>query len=331
MLKTILFLVLLICFGTFIFAQSRNKAIQEKLPGNQNFAVVYDNDDYRDVYTDEYLLALASIGEIELKGIITTYSPSEYEKFVEGRSQIVELARKSGLQNLPEIWPGTNKKLVRPVSNKIEDTVPLKIEGSELIAELAMQCSKEKPLVIISGGQLTTIANAYLMNPLIAENVQVIGVFGAEKMDYNAGLDAWAWAIILSKFRVFAIPIGPSGNRGKVYMNAPAVPKARIENEMDLNIPIFRWMYGKKHPSNSLPDEHDYDGHPAILITQPGYVNQWKKLRCLGINEKGYPVLEENEFGKIWQAEDANQEIATCEFWRVMDLLQTELKNHGQK
>ena len=330
-MKTILFLVLLICSCTFIFAQNRNKATQEKLPGNQNFAVVYDNDDHRDVYTDEYLMALASIGEIDLKGIITTYSPSEYGKFVEGRSQILELARKSGLQNLPEIWPGTNKKLVRPVSNKIEDTVPLKIEGSDLIAELAMQCSPEKPLVIISGGQLTTIANAYLVNPLIAENVQVTGVFGAEKMDYNAGLDAWAWAIILSKFRVFAIPIGPPGNRGKVYMNAPAVPKARIKNELDLNIPIFRWMYGKKHPSNNLPDEHDFDGQPAILITQPEYVTQWKKLQCLEINEKGYPVLEENELGKIWQAGDASQEMATSEFWRVMDLLQTKLKNNRQK
>ena len=39
--------------------------------GNYNI-VIYDNDDFRDMYTDEYLMALASAGDIKLAGIINS-------------------------------------------------------------------------------------------------------------------------------------------------------------------------------------------------------------------------------------------------------------------
>ncbi len=43
-----------------------------ELPCDRTCPVFYDNDDRRDVYTDEYLLALAHLGDIELKGMITS-------------------------------------------------------------------------------------------------------------------------------------------------------------------------------------------------------------------------------------------------------------------
>ncbi len=186
------------------------------LPLHKKCLVICDNDDHRDVYTDEYLMALSSIGDIKLKGMITTYSPSEYQTFVKGREMIMELAKKSGLKNLPELFSGTNKSLSRPESNRIEDTKPLEIDGSNFIVKIARMCSFSKPLVIVTGGQLTSVVNAYLIDPSIADKIVVMGVFGAKNIDYNAGLDAWAWTIILAKFRTVAIPIGPSGNRGVV-------------------------------------------------------------------------------------------------------------------
>jgi hypothetical protein len=45
------------------------------------------------VYTDEYLLALSCLWEIDLKGIITTYSPYEYEQFMKSREKIMTLAK----------------------------------------------------------------------------------------------------------------------------------------------------------------------------------------------------------------------------------------------
>jgi hypothetical protein len=299
---------------------------KDKLPLYKNSLIVYDNDDHRDAYTDEYLLALSSIGEIKLKGIITTYSPDEYPIFVEGRKQIMKYTRQSGMKNLPKLFDGTNKKLTRPESNRIEDTKPLKIDGAEYIVKLALESSPERPLVIITGGQLTSVADAYLLNPSIADRVVVMGVFGAKDITYNASLDGWAWTIIMAKFRVVAISDGTNENYNKVFKKAPEVPKVKILSELDQNIPLFKWMYEKKHPVNNGPAEHDYDGQPAILLTKPGYVTNWERLTFTGIDKNGYPVLGKKDNGKIWRAVDADQKIATNEFWRVMYDLQKQLK-----
>lgn len=314
---------LFITVGTGSAFSEKNKS--DLLPLPRHCIVIYDNDDHRDVYTDEYLMALSGVGEIQLKGIVTTYSPGEYPKFVKGRKYIMDLALKSGLKNLPELFSGTNKKLTRPESNRIEDTEPLDIDASHFIVSQAIKASPEKPLVIITGGQLTSVANACLLDPSIADKVVVMGVFGGTKIDYNAALDPWAWTIIMSRLRVVSIPIGPPDKRATVYMKPPLVPKERILNDLDQNVPFFRWMYEKKHPSNGLPAEADFDGHPAILLTRPDYVIRWKKYECTGVDQKGYPVLEENADGKIWQAEDADQQIATDEFWRVMNKLNSKL------
>lgn len=69
-----------------------------------------------------------------------------------------------------------------------------------------------------------------------------------------------------------------------------------------------------------------YDGHPAIPLTKPEYVTEWNRFECIGINEKGLPILEQSNNGKIWQEVDAQQQIATDEFWRVMKLLNKQLQ-----
>ena len=295
---------------------------QHELPLYKDCPVIYDNDDHRDTYTDEYLLALSSLGEIDLKGIITTYSPDEYQEFVNGREEIMALAKRSRLKNLPKLFVGTNKKLTQPENNSVEETIPLDIDGSHFIVEIAKKSSFSKPLVIISGGQLTSIANAYLLDTSIADKIVVMGIFGANKITYNAGLDVWAWTIILAKFRVVAI----TDNDEMVFNKPPVVPKERIRKELNQDIPFFKWMYEKKHPSNGGPNEADYDGHPAIMITKPDYVTKWTKYHFEGINDHGRPVLKEDKMGTILQAEDASQDIATDEFWRVMHKLNGQLK-----
>jgi len=151
----------------------------------------------------------------------------------------------------------------------------------------------------------------------------VMGIFGANELTYNAGLDSWAWTIILAKFRVVSIS---DTKGGVVFSKPPVVPKIKILRDLNQDIPFFYWMYIKKHPTNSGPDEADYDGAPAILITRPDYVTKWKCFDFAGIDPEGKPVLREDENGTILQAEDATQDIATNEFWRVMLKLNEQLK-----
>lgn len=291
-----------------------------ELPWTTFSAVVCDNDDHRDVYTDEYLMALAHNGEIKLHALITTYAAneSEYRTFVEGRRRLVELARDSGLRGVPIALAGTSQRLTRPASNRIADTVSLELPAAKRLVEMASEADPSKPMIVVSGGQLTTIADAYLQDPSIAERVVVSGVFGALERDYNAGLDGWAWTIVLSRFRTLAIPIGPPGRRGAVYRKPPLVPKARLQTETPQGIPFFRWMFEKRHPTNELPDGADYDGQAAIPLLAPDYITAVRRWRPDGVKSNGEPRLVADPTGPIFEAVDANQTRATREFWRAV-------------
>lgn len=302
------------------------------LPFHTVTTVIYDNDDHRDVYTDEYLIALSHLGEIDLKGIITTYAANdrEYRLFVKGRQDIVNKAAESGLTNLPHAMAGTNQRLARPASNRIEDTVPLDLPASRFILEQAQMATSANPIIFVTGGQLTTIADAYLLQPSIADKIIVSGIFGVRQKDYNAGLDGWAWTIVLSRFRVFAVPIGPPGQRGTVYMKPPHVPKERIKSELPQTVPFFRWMFEKQHPSNPLPDEHDYDGQAAIPLACPDYITQVKRWSVVEVDSEGELVIKKDKNGKIYEAIDADQGKATREFWRVLTSAANSLKTQGE-
>jgi len=131
----------------------------------------------------------------------------------------------------------------------------------------------------------------------------------------------------MSKFRVLSIPFGPPGNRGRVYMKMPLVPRQRIRDELGLEIPFFQMMYTKQHPRG--PHEEDADGQGAVLIMRPDYITKVKRFRVSGINAAGNPVLVVDEDGPIYKAVDADQQIATGEFWRAMKSLASALQVAG--
>jgi hypothetical protein len=291
-----------------------------ELPFRRGCPAFYDNDDHRDVYTDEYLLTLAHLGDIKLVGMTTTYAPNvrEYELFVRGRAQIVQTARRSGLQHLPDVRAGMGKRLTRPASNRPEDTQPLNLAASRTLIAEAREVSPDKPLVVITGGQLTVVADAWLLDRDIASRVVVAGLFGVPGRDYNASLDAWAWTVVVSNFRVLAVPFGTPQNRGTVFLKAAEVPKQRIRDELPQDVPFFRWIFEKHHPSNLGPEEHDYDGQAAIALMRPDYITKVQRWRAIGIHPNGDAKLVRDDNGPIYEAVDADQRIATTEFWRAM-------------
>ena len=79
---------------------------------------------------------------------------------MKGRQAIVEKARESGFGHLPTVMAGTDQRLRRPGSSRIEDTTPLDLPASRFIVEQARKTTREAPLIIVTGGQLTTVANA---------------------------------------------------------------------------------------------------------------------------------------------------------------------------
>jgi inosine-uridine nucleoside N-ribohydrolase len=208
-------------------------------------------------------MALASAGAIRLVGIttsssITPFNPyvtsDDYERFVSQRMEGIQAARQSGFKNIPDPVRGTKGHLQKPRSGRIDDTEPMESEGSRLIIQAAKVAEPSKPLVIVMGAGLTAVANAYLLNRMIAEKVVVAWLGGRrnDMRDYNGWSDPWAAYIALCRLMLVQFP---------AWQADPEVPKRKL---VEFPPSDFRqWMIEKRHPNGS-PGGRDVDAPPAI-------------------------------------------------------------------
>lgn len=274
--------------------------------GPQN-PVIYLNDRPSDVYVDGYLLALASNREIELRGLISAgayAAPVAPPSAVElERKAWVEAARKVGFRGLPDPLVGVEgQTLTRPSSGQIADTTRLGSAGTDLIVREARMATPERPLLIVCGGSITTLADAYLSDPSIAERVVVSWVAGyssAEVNDYNGLSDRWATEIVLRKFRTFLFP---------VERDLPATPKARMTAEFPDNELRKLLLTG-----GNFREDADGDGAAAIAIMLHRYVRRYLRRSIdSGVSLKGDPN------GNIWIMAEGDSEAAGNEFFRAL-------------
>ncbi|MDP8243982.1 MAG: hypothetical protein P9L94_07865 [Candidatus Hinthialibacter antarcticus] len=165
--------------------------------------VIYDNDWWNDVFDSYYVWAQAHLGAADLRGNIITRDMWDHPNYlypmqrcVEDCNNAIKTARSAGWENIPNPVLGAEAVLHPPESLKIEETKFTPNAGSRLIVSEANQASKEKPLVIIAGGPLTTVAIALLDDPTISDKMIV---FNLTTTDYGYnGKDGWS-AFIVAK------------------------------------------------------------------------------------------------------------------------------------
>ena len=114
-------------------------------------------------------------------------------------NKALDLARRSGLRNIPGVTQGADRVLEAPASGRIEDTQPRDNPGSKLIIEEARLATPDKPLLVVSGGPLTTVANALLLAPDIGDRMVVFNLTTGS-YGYN-GKDGWSVFIVAKKTR----------------------------------------------------------------------------------------------------------------------------------
>ncbi len=142
---------------------------------------ILDNERWDNGVENEYIWTKASLGLLDLRGNIVTNDhrsalPSIPAHLAFGREEL-RLAQLSGIRNIPDLVPGAVARLVLPASGRIEDIQPAPSAGSDLIVAEARKATPEKPLVVVAGGPLTTVAQAYLTDPSIASRMVVAGVY----------------------------------------------------------------------------------------------------------------------------------------------------------
>ena len=161
---------------------------------DQSNPVIYDNDMVVDSPELWYLWLKANRKEVNLVGNISTLDahaqgyPHDvtYKEFTDAYAAFKAI----GGQNVPAPVKGSSRTMTTGQTSWENTT------GSDLIISEAKKASPSKPLVIFAGGQVTSIANAYLKDKSIKDNIIVFHVDGYGDSDYN-GIDSWACLVLI--------------------------------------------------------------------------------------------------------------------------------------
>ncbi len=245
--------------------------------------MIYENDWWFDTPDKNYLWAKATLGQADLRGNIVTRDMWDWQKGylykleqgMKDARKSIAIARRSGLKNIPDPVPGADRVFKRPKSGKIEDTAIIENAGSRLIVAEAKKATPQKPLLVLVGGPLNTVANAYLMDPSIADRMIV---FMTDLRGYN-GKDPWANYIVATRCKLV--------NYGAHIWwpqrpQPPVMPLERFkelpQNEMTTDIHrIARWFWDRStKKENPARDDGFADGAPIFLVFNP---RTWKAVQ----------------------------------------------------
>ena len=282
-----------------------------------NNPVLYDNDWWTDVFDNKYLWARASLGLINLQGQIVTRDMWNWqqgylytmEQCRNDARNALRQARLAGLRNLPEPVPGADRVLRPPPSGRIEDTQPLESHGSRLIIEQARKAQPHQPLLLICGGPLTTVANALLLAPDIADRIVVFNLTVSDG-GYN-GKDAWSAYIVCKRTRYVDWGGGAFWDRDSIFEPAhfDVLPDNPLTREMK------RFIRSDLGRANQLGD-----GAPLVWLFDPAC---WKRaeLRSAAFRDgilRFEPCSRSDEADLLVIPKDAT-DLSACrrEFFRV--------------
>jgi len=190
-------------------------------------------------------MLLANTGGPPLAGIVINASGNwpDLDENLSGWQQMVAAAREGGLGNIPDPITSESPILVRPDDESIDSTVPNQSEGAQFIIDAAERLSlPSRPLVVVTGGRLTDVADAYLMDHTFPERVVVVSSLGTASADGgemgvpNGNLDTWADVIVAQKFRYVQI--------SDFYYQTADVPSERF-SELPTNA-FASWIQSKQ-------------------------------------------------------------------------------------
>ena len=285
--------------------------------------IIYDNDWWFDVFDNNYLWAQTSLGQANLVGNIVTRDVWDWQKgylypmkqCVDDANKALDLAERSGLKGIPKLTLGSDQVLSAPESLRIEDTLPTATAGSALIIQEARKASREKPLVIIVGGPLTTVANALLIAPEISENIVVFGLT-VSYFGYN-GKDAWSAYVVAKKTRLVEWATHHFWEKGSVFRpeHFSNLPDNPFCNEMKAFIDTDLGM------ANQLGD-----GAPLVWLYDP---NCWQgALTRKAVWNGRFVEYIESETGDVLDIPRAKTDLnrSRKEFFRVVENPRVYLK-----
>lgn len=273
------FACLLSCMGTAAWAAD--------LPYNGSNPFIWDNDSESDGFTLAFVMALAHNNKVRLIGI--SESPNPYHRgAAEDFQAIVNMARASGWRNIPDatwdLGPYYMTSLARPSSGSAVDTAPLNTAPARMIRDQVLAVgTAAKPVVIGTGGALTTVASAYLLarqagrgDEFASKAVVYAGIGNDGNLaldNYNDHQDSWALYVTMSQLRVVLTHYTHNNSHEPTFMRAfiDTLP----------NNPIGSYMKRVKAGWFYYPDFFIGDVQPVLALMYPNqgtYFGQYRNV-----------------------------------------------------
>lgn len=163
--------------------------------------VLFDNEYWSAEPDNEFAWALASAGRLDLRGNIVTdafrAAPSVDGQLGVAKAEL-RLARLAGMSGIPDPVAGSRRRLRPSASGRPRDIEPEASPGRDLILAEARKATPERPLVVVAGGPLTTVASALLTDSTIADRLVVAAVYS---FSYNA-VDSLATYVVAKRGRL---------------------------------------------------------------------------------------------------------------------------------
>jgi hypothetical protein len=312
--------MLAVALGAAACMETRNlgsSVPQGSLPVDARNPILLMNDGAYDNWQGEYAILLASGGGPALAGIIVNTSGPwpDLDTNMAGWRAMVQAATDSGL-GVPDPTASTGPPLTRPADGKFASTAPNRSEGAHLILDTAARLSLPyRPLVVATGGRLTDLADAYLMDPTITERVVVVSSLGSLSASGgamgapNGEMDPWADAIVTAKYRFVQV--------SAFYDQLTDVPTARL-SELPAN-PFGSWIAAKQPSIWNLPAAADQVAVVAVGVASfVRVVEQASVASVVGPGATAGPELAVDPQGPISIVTQSAGGAATDQFWQIL-------------
>jgi hypothetical protein len=283
------------------------------LPVDERSAIVMINDGPRDNWQGEYAIVLAAHRHVQFVGLIVDSSPNypSLEDNVAGFREMIQAARDSGMTHLPDPTASVSPSLVRPTNGVIDATTPNRSEGAHLILDAAARFgTRVHPLVVATGSALTDIADAYLLDPTLAERAVVVSSLGTATAKGalaggpNGNIDVWSTIIVTSRMRFVQV-----NGYYEQLLDVPATRAAELPDNR-----FGAWMAGKR--GEILELVYACDQVSVMAAALPWFAAGVTRLRA----EPGddIPVLTPDPAGQIWHVAEADSDRARDELWSAL-------------
>jgi hypothetical protein len=282
------------------------------LPVDDRNPIVLCNDGSSDNWQGEYAMLFASTGGPALAGIVINdgWPWTDADENMTGWGQMVTAARDSGLRGIPDPLRSNGPALVQPSDGNIESTVPNRSEGAAFIVDLSKRLSQPfRPLVVVTGGRLTDVADAYLIDHTLPERIVVVAALGAANTDGaemgvpNGFLDTWADIIVAKKFRY-------------VQVSTFDTETADIPNSLLAQLPansFTAWIQSKQPNIKNA-----FDQGSLLVVAIPSIVSAYSRVVQQGVNSDNMPVLFNDPSGPDWLVSQIKSSLATARLWEML-------------